>query len=90
MLFRSMFFGWNKVSRGFHLASTWITGIGATLSAAWILIANAWMQNPTGVSFDPAQMRNVMTDFWAVVLNPVAIHNLYMRLPMAGSSALCL
>lgn len=69
-----MFFGWNKVSRGFHLASTWITGIGATLSAAWILIANAWMQNPTGVAFDPAEMRNVMTDFWAVVLNPVAVH----------------
>ena len=21
-----MFFGWNKVSRGFHLASTWLTG----------------------------------------------------------------
>lgn len=69
-----MFFGWDKVSRGFHLASTWITGIGATLSAAWILIANAWMQNPVGVAFDPAEMRNVMTDFWAVVLNPVAVH----------------
>ena len=69
-----MFFGWRKVSPGFHLASTWITGFGATLSAAWILIANAWMQNPTGVAFDPAEMRNVMTDFWAVVLNPVAIH----------------
>ena len=69
-----MFFGWDKVSRGFHLASTWITGIGATLSAAWILIANAWMQNPVGVAFDPAEMRNVMTDFWAVVLNPLAVH----------------
>lgn len=69
-----MFFGWDKVSRGFHLASTWITGIGATLSAAWILIANAWMQNPAGVAFDPAGMRNVMTDFWAVVFNPVAVH----------------
>lgn len=28
-----MFFGWNKVSKRFHLASTWLTGIGATLSA---------------------------------------------------------
>ena len=72
-----MFFGWNKVSRGFHLASTWITGLGATISAAWILIANAWMQNPTGVTFDPSQMRNVMTDFGAVVLNPVAIHKFF-------------
>ena len=28
-----MFFGWKKVSPGFHLASTWLTGIGATISA---------------------------------------------------------
>ena len=33
-----MFFGWKKVSAGFHLASTWLTGIGATLSAWWILV----------------------------------------------------
>ena len=39
-----MFFGWKKVSRGFHLASTWLTGIGATISAWWILVANAWMR----------------------------------------------
>ena len=45
-----MFFGWNKVSRGFHLASTWLTGLGATISAWWILVANAWMQNPDGIS----------------------------------------
>ena len=42
--FAVMFFGWKKVSAGFHLASTWLTGIGATLSAWWILVANAWMQ----------------------------------------------
>ena len=41
-----MFFGWDKVSKRFHLASTWLTIIGATLSALWILIANAWMQYP--------------------------------------------
>lgn len=69
-----MFFGWKKVSPGFHLASTWITAFGASLSAAWILIANAWMQNPVGTQFDPDQMRNIMTDFGAVVMNPVAIH----------------
>ena len=39
-----MFFGWKKVSRGFHLAFTWLTGLGATISAWWILVANAWMQ----------------------------------------------
>lgn len=69
-----MFFGWNKVSKGFHLASTWLTAIGVSLSALWILIANAWMQNPVGMEFDPAQMRNVMDDFWEVAFNGVAMH----------------
>lgn len=72
-----MFFGWKKVSRRFHLLSTWLVAIGVSLSALWILIANAWMQNPVGMEFDPAQMRNVMDDFWAVVLNPVAISKFF-------------
>ena len=59
-----MFFGWNKVSPRFHLASTWLTAIGASISALWILVANAWMQYPVGMEFDPAQMRNVMDKFW--------------------------
>lgn len=69
-----MFFGWKKVSPRFHLAATWLTAIGASISALWILVANAWMQYPVGMEFDPAQMRNVMDDFWAVALSPVAVH----------------
>ena len=61
-----MFFGWNKVSPKFHLASTWLTAIGASISALWILVANAWMQYPVGMEFDPDQMRNVMNNFWAL------------------------
>lgn len=61
-----MFFGWNKVSPRFHLASTWLTAIGASISALWILVANAWMQYPVGMEFDPEQMRNVMDNFWAL------------------------
>lgn len=72
-----MFFGWKKVSKGFHLASTWLTALGVSLSALWILIANAWMQSPVGMEFDPAQMRNVMVDFWAVALSPVAINKFF-------------
>ena len=68
-----MFFGWNKVSRGFHLASTWLTGLGATISAWWILVANAWMQYPVGCEFNPDTMRNEMVDFFAVALSPFAI-----------------
>lgn len=69
-----MFFGWNKVSKGFHLASTWLTITGATLSALWILVANAWMQYPVGMEFNPDTVRNEMIDFWALLLSPVAIN----------------
>jgi cytochrome d ubiquinol oxidase subunit I len=68
-----MFFGWNKVSKGFHLASTWLTGLGATISAWWILVANSWMQHPVGQTFNPETVRNEMTSFAEVALSPVAV-----------------
>lgn len=68
-----MFFGWGKVSKGFHLASTWLTIIGATISAIWILVANAWMQNPVGMTFNPDTMRSEMVDFWAVATSSTAM-----------------
>ena len=72
-----MFFGWDKVGKKFHLASTWLTGIGAAISAVWILVANAWMQHPVGMEFNPDTVRNEMVDFWAVALNPVAISKFF-------------
>ena len=68
-----MFFGWKKVSRGFHLAATWLTGLGATFSAWWILVANSWMQYPVGCTFNPDTMRNEMSSFAEVALSPFAI-----------------
>ena len=68
-----MFFGWNKVGKKFHLASTWLTGIGAAISAWWILVANSWMQYPIGMEFNPETVRNEMTDFFAVAFSPVAV-----------------
>lgn len=68
-----MFFGWKKVSAGFHLAATWLTGLGATFSAWWILVANAWMQRPVGCTFNPDTMRNEMTSFLDVALSPFAV-----------------
>ena len=74
--FAVMFFGWEKVSPKFHLASTWLTGIGATISAYWILVANGWMQNPVGTTFNPETVRSEMASaaaFWEVISNPVAV-----------------
>ncbi len=68
-----MFFGWNKVSRRFHLAATWLTGLGATFSAWWILVANSWMQYPVGMAFNPDTVRNEMVSFTAVAFSPVAV-----------------
>ncbi len=72
-----MFFGWEKVSKRFHLISTWLVTLGATLSALWILIANAWMQYPIGMEFNPDIVRNEMNDFWALVLSPVAVNKFF-------------
>ena len=72
-----MFFGWKKVSKKAHLTATWLVTIGATLSALWILIANAWMQYPIGMEFNPETVRNEMVDFWAIALSPVAINKFF-------------
>jgi len=72
-----MFFGWNKVSKRFHLTSTWLAVGGATLSALWILVANAWMQNPAGMHFNPDTVRAEMNSFGAVVLSPIAINKFF-------------
>lgn len=72
-----MFFGWKRVSKKAHLAATWLTVAGATISALWILVANAWMQYPVGMVFNPETARNEMVDFWAVALSPVAINKFF-------------
>ena len=67
-----MFFGWDRLSRAGHLFATFMVALGTNLSALWILIANGWMQNPVGASFNPNTMRMEITDFAAVLFNPVA------------------
>ena len=69
---RMFFFGWNKLSKGAHLTVTWLVALGSNLSALWILIANGWMQHPTGTIFNYQTMRMEISDFAAVLFNPVA------------------
>ena len=71
--FAIMFFGWDKVSKKFHLLSTWLVAIGSNLSALWILIANGWMQYPIGMKFNPDTARMEMQNFFEVALNPLGI-----------------
>jgi cytochrome bd ubiquinol oxidase subunit I len=66
------FFGWDRLSKGGHLVVTALVALGSSLSALWILIANAWMQNPTGAHFNYQTMRMELSSFSSVLFNPVA------------------
>jgi len=66
------FFGWEKLTRVKHLIVTFLLALGTSFSALWILIANAWMQNPVGSTFNLDTMRMEVTSFSEVVFNPVA------------------
>jgi len=72
-----MFFGWNRVSKRFHLVSTWLVAFAVNLSALWILVANAWMQDPVGMKFNPETARNEMINFWEILLSPTAISKFF-------------
>lgn len=66
-------FGWDKLSRGLHLATIWMTALGVSLSAYFILAANAFMQNPVGFAINEEKGRAELTDIGAVLTNWVAI-----------------
>lgn len=66
------FFGWNRLSKVQHLSCTFLLALGTNLSALWILIANAWMQNPVGAVFNVETLRMELTNFYQLFFNPVA------------------
>ncbi|MDR3717644.1 MAG: cytochrome ubiquinol oxidase subunit I [Bryobacteraceae bacterium] len=64
-----MFFGWDRLSKPGHLAVTYLTALGSNLSALWILVANGFMQNPQGASFDADTMRMQFNSFVNLVFS---------------------
>ena len=66
-------FGWDRLPRKVHLATIWLAAIGTILSAYFILAANSFMQNPVGYVFNDGRGRAELTDFWAVLTNPVVL-----------------
>ena len=71
--FAVMFFGWDRVSTGFHLFSTWMVALGANLSALWILVANGWMQYPVGMPSIPKRPASRCRISGRCSFSPVAI-----------------
>ncbi|MCT8830592.1 cytochrome ubiquinol oxidase subunit I [Glaesserella parasuis] len=65
------FFGWDRLSKGKHLLTTFAVAFGSNFSALWILVANGWMQSPVGSEFNFQTMRMEMVSFSDLVLNPV-------------------
>lgn len=63
-------FGWERVSKKMHCAAIWLVAIAANLSAFWIILANAFMQNPVG--YEIRNGRAELVNFWDVVFNEYA------------------
>ena len=82
-------FGWNKLSPRLHLATIWLAAIGTSLSAYFILAANAWMQHPVGYRVVPGSHKVELTSIFAVLTNSTAIaawtHVFFVSFMVAGA-----
>ena len=56
-------YGWERISRRAHLAAGWAVAVSGMLSALFVVIANAWMNAPTGFRW---------VDGRAVDIDPIA------------------
>jgi len=66
-----MIFGWGKINRKMHLFATFNVALSAAFSAMWILVANSWMQTPTGVTLKAGMFQ--VTDWFKALVNPDVI-----------------
>jgi cytochrome d ubiquinol oxidase subunit I len=68
-------FGWERLSKGWHLLMIWLVVLGSHISAFWILVANSFMQEPVGYVLRNG--RAEMTNFFALLTNP----NVWVQFP---------
>src|SRR4051794_16602638 len=66
-------FGWNRLPRRVHLFCIWMVALGSTLSAAFIMAANSWMQHPVGYRAGTGGGAPQLDDIGAVFTNPVFV-----------------
>jgi cytochrome d ubiquinol oxidase subunit I len=74
-------FGWGRLSKRVHLATIWAVAVGASLSAAFIMAANSWMQHPVG--YRMVGGRAQLTSVWALLTNPVFLRG-YVHVLLAS------
>ena len=78
-----MVFGWERLSKGQHLAVTWLVAFGSNFSALWILVANGFMQDPVGARFDPLTMRMQLSSFPKLIFSP-DVQSKFVHTSIAG------
>jgi cytochrome d ubiquinol oxidase subunit I len=64
-------YGWKRVPQRAHLLAGAIVALSGALSGIFVVIANAWMNSPTG--FDLVDGKPVNIDPIAAMLNPMAL-----------------
>jgi cytochrome d ubiquinol oxidase subunit I len=80
-------YGWDKVSRGAHLFSGIVVAVSGVLSGIFVVIANAWMNAPTGFRL----VDGIVTDVrpFAAMANAAAFQQtLHMTLAAYAATAL--
>src|ERR1700686_3818224 len=82
-----MVFGWGKIGKKMHLFATANVAIASTLSVWWILVANSWMQTPTGVVFKNGFFQVV--DWGAAIFSPDVMFGIPHMEVAAIELALC-
>ncbi len=68
-----MLFGWERVNPGIHFFSTIMVAFGANLSTLWILMANSWMQSPTGGEMVDGKF--IVSDYFQAMFNPFLVNS---------------
>ena len=73
-----LLFGWDRVGPKMHFFAALMVCLGAHFSAIWIVVANSWMQTPTGfhVVGEGLNARAEIIDFWGMVFNPSSMMRL--------------
>jgi cytochrome bd ubiquinol oxidase subunit I len=64
-------YGWEKLSAGAHLWAGIVVAVSGALSGIFVVIANAWMNTPTGFTMVDGQPTGI--DPIAAIFNPAAL-----------------
>jgi cytochrome bd ubiquinol oxidase subunit I len=68
-----MLFGWERVNPIIHFVATIMVAFGANLSTFWILVANSWLQTPTGGEIVNGKF--VVQDYFQAMFNPFMLNS---------------